>query len=146
MPSLIYCILISHVDKGRIKYLRDLQKQESSKFVLTLTYWGVLQGLIFLGRTIWSVKVPRKVAFFAWIATSAKILQWIIFWLLTDVTCARIVRNQLSTFFFTVQWREIFCHLGYHVLCQERWFSCVVRKGAFIIINIREVYMTSQLI
>lgn len=38
VDSLHYCIPISHVDKGRIKYQGDLQKQENLKFIHTTKY------------------------------------------------------------------------------------------------------------
>ena len=47
VDSLLYCILISHVDKGKINYQGDLQKQENSKFLRTMKYRGVLQWLFF---------------------------------------------------------------------------------------------------
>ena len=43
VDSLLYCILKSHVDKGKINYQGDLQKQENSKFLHTMKYRGVLR-------------------------------------------------------------------------------------------------------
>ena len=38
VDSLLYCILISHVDKEKINYQGDLQKQENLKFIHTMKY------------------------------------------------------------------------------------------------------------